>query len=43
MYASLYKCGRRDCDLCLTEKYLIARADQEQLLNKRTEIIVTNL
>ena len=27
------------CDLCLTEKYVIARADLEYLLNKRAEII----
>ena len=27
------------CDLCLTEKYVIAHADQEYLLNKRAEII----
>ena len=39
MYATHYKCGTRRCDLCLTEKYVIARADQEQLLNKKTEII----
>ena len=39
MYATPYKYGTRRCDLCLTEKYVIARADQEHLLNKRTEII----
>ena len=39
MYATPYKCGTRRCDLCLTEKYVIAHADQEHLLNKRTEII----
>ena len=39
MYATPYKCGTRRCDLCLTEKYVIARADQEHLLNKRTQII----
>ena len=37
--ASPYRCGKRKCDLCLTEKYIIARADQKYLLNKRTEII----
>ena len=26
MYATPYKCGTRRCDLCLTEKYVIARA-----------------
>ena len=39
IYATLYKCGTRNCDLCQTEKYVIARANQEHLLNKRTEII----
>ena len=39
MYATPYKCGTRRCDLCLTEKYVIARADQEHLLNKRTKTI----
>ena len=39
MYAAPYKYGTRRCGLCLTEKYVIARADQEHLLNKRTEII----
>ena len=27
MYATPYKCGTRRCDLCLTEKYVIAHAD----------------
>ena len=34
-YASPYWCGTRPCDLCLTEKYIIARGDQERLLNKQ--------
>ena len=38
MYATPYKCGTRRCDLRLTEKYFIAHADQEHLLNKRAEI-----
>ena len=38
-YSTPYKCGTRRCDQCLTEKYVIACADQEHLLNKRTEII----
>ena len=38
-YASPYRCGTRRCDLCITEKYIIARADQKRLLNKRTEFI----
>ena len=38
-YASPCRCGTRHCDLCITEKYIIARADQKRLLNKRTEFI----
>ena len=38
-YASAYRIGTRKCDLCITEKYIIARAEQKNLLNKRTEII----
>ena len=37
-YAFQYKCGTRRCDLCLTEKMIIALADQKEL-NKRTELI----
>ena len=36
-YASPYRCGPRHCDLCKTEKYIIARADQKYLLNKCAE------
>ena len=39
MYATPYKCGTRHCDLCLTEKHAITRADQEHSLSKKTEII----
>ena len=42
MYATPYKCGTRRRDLCLTENYVIARADQEHLLNKRTETQILN-
>ena len=38
-YASRYKCGTRKCDLCLTEKMIIARSDPRKLLNKRTELV----
>ena len=38
-YARAYKCGTRRYELCLTEKYMIASADQEHLLNERSEII----
>ena len=38
-YASTYRCGSRRCDLCSTEKYVIARVNHKNLLNKRTELI----
>ena len=38
-YASIYRCGSRRCDLCLTEKYVIARANHKNLSNKRIELI----
>ena len=31
LYASQYKCGTRRCDLCLTEKMIIALADLKEL------------
>ena len=37
--ASPYKCGTRRCDLCLSEKSIIVRAESKGLLNKRTELI----
>ena len=37
--AHKYKCGTRRCDLCLTEKLVIALADKSTMLNKRSEII----
>ena len=36
---SPYACGSRKCDLCLTEKFLIATTDQKNLLNSRAELI----
>ena len=38
-YASRYKCGTRRCNLCLTEKNIIALADPKVLLNKRTKLM----
>ena len=38
-HASRYKCGTKRCDLCLTEKKIIALVDPKVLLNKRTELI----
>ena len=38
-FASPYKCGSMRCDLCLSEKLAIIRADTRHLLNKRTELI----
>ena len=37
--ASPYKCGSKRCDLCLSEKVAIIRADPDTLLNRRTELI----
>ena len=33
------KCGPRKCDLCLTEKMIIARSDPKKLLNKQSELV----
>ena len=38
-YASPYRCDARRCDLCITVKDIMAKANQESLLNKRTEFI----
>ena len=38
-YASPYKCKTRKCDLCLTEKLIIARSDPKKLLSKRAELV----
>ena len=37
--SSKYKCGTRRCDLCLSEKTLIAMAERSSLLNRRAEIV----
>ena len=34
-----YSCGSRRCDLCISEKVCIIRADANGLLNKRTELL----
>ena len=39
MYATPYRCCTRRYNLCLTEKYIIARTNQNNILNKRTELI----
>ena len=39
--AAPYKCGTRRCDVCLTEKMIIAMAEPSTLLNKRAEIVST--
>ena len=39
--ASPYVCGSRKCDLCLTEKLYISKADPEKSLISRAEIIST--
>ena len=38
-HAHPYKCGSRKCDLCMTEKTLIARTRHPGILNKRSEIV----
>ena len=37
--ASSYKCGTKRCDLCVTEKVIIARCNHKGLLNKRSELM----
>ena len=37
--ATPYKCGTNRCNLCLTEKVIIARSNHKGLLNKRTELM----
>ena len=37
--ADPYVCGSRKCDLCLTEKLIIIKADPEILLNTRDELV----
>ena len=37
--AAPYKCGTKRCNLCLTEKVMIARSNHKGLLNKRTELM----
>ena len=39
--ASPYKCGVRRCDICLSEKMVIATANQISMLNKRADIVST--
>ena len=38
-YATPYRCGTRRWDLFVTEKYIIAQANKNNLLNKRTKLI----
>ena len=38
---SFYTCGTRQCDVCLTEKLLIAKADSKTLLKEGSETIHT--
>ena len=39
--AAPYRCGTRRCDICLSEKAVIASANPLTMLNKRAEIIST--
>ena len=34
-----YKCGTRHCDLCLSEKYYILKANEQSCLNKNSELL----
>ena len=34
-----YRCGTRKCDLCLSEKLVIATADPNTMLNTRSELV----
>ena len=34
-----YRCGSRRCDLCLTEKYEILKANKEDYLNRNSELM----
>ena len=37
--AAAYKCGTKRCNLCIAEKLCILQADQQTLLNKRSEFV----
>ena len=37
--AAAYRNGGRQCDLCQTEKFIIATANRKSLLNKRSELV----
>ena len=37
--SSPYTCGMRKCDLCLTEKLMILRADSAHVLNRHSELM----
>ena len=39
--AAPYRCGSRRCDICLSEKAVIATGDPLSMLNKRAEIVST--
>ena len=39
LHHTAYRCGTRRYDLRITEKYIIARANQNNPLNKRSELI----
>lgn len=38
-YCSPYKCGKRKCDLCISEKCVIVRSDPKVTLNHRKELL----
>ena len=38
-HAPAYKSGSKNCGLCLEEKYAILHAEEDTLLNKRSELV----
>ena len=40
-HAARYRCGTRRCDLCLTEKMVIASDDSPSMLNNRAQLVST--
>ena len=39
LHATLCQCDSKTCNLCLSEKLQIFRADPNKLLNKRSELV----
>ena len=41
-HANAYMAGSKRCNLCLTDKFLIANGPRESLLNKKSELITSH-